>query len=51
MSKKTTVQVKIDKKLDKVFNGHAQAKGESKQDAHEKAMQLYIDKCEGRQRG
>ena len=50
MSTKTTVQIKVDKNLNRVFNGHAQIKGESKQDAHEVAMQLYVDKCEKNQR-
>lgn len=46
MSTKTTIQIKIDKKLNKSFNGYAQTKGIKKEEAHEKSMQLYIDYCE-----
>jgi hypothetical protein len=50
MSAKTTIQLKVDKKLNRIFNGHAQIKGIKKEEAQEKAMQLYIDKCEKEQR-
>ena len=46
MSAKTTIQMKLDKKLNESFNGYAQTKGQKKQEAHEEGMRLYIDKCE-----
>ncbi len=51
MSAKTTIQLKVDKNLNRIFNGHAQIKGQPKQEAHERGMQLYIEESEKKKIG
>ena len=46
MSAKTTVQIKVDKKLNESLNGYAQTKGQKKAEAHEEGMRLYVAQCE-----
>jgi hypothetical protein len=46
MSEKTTVQIKVDKNLNRILNGYAKIRGQTKDKAYEEAIQLYVDNCE-----
>jgi predicted lipoprotein with Yx(FWY)xxD motif len=49
MSKKVTLQVKVDKDLNNDFNDAIRKKGVKKWVAVERGMQLYIEECEKEQ--
>jgi len=44
--KTTLIQIEVPRDLNDCFNGHSKINGDKKEVSHEKAMRLYISKCE-----